>query len=345
MESLSISGAVSHCWFKNKDSLLLSKILKCCKAVGEAFFGKYRVSVAENRESILLHGNLKFSKELKKLCEHHTRILDTHTTLYMTGHAGSKIDFQSVCHRSDRDELDSEADKVISAVLNANYRTPFSAVVDPNYRKDNYVAHLEKARMSFEQNLQSIMADAMPEIKIEQKILKKMFLENIKKLARSGWPKELTDNFQSSAYTNETLDKECYVAIPLLCELASRTVENARTFMNMDTEARKAKILSLKELMDEHAMTSTLHRDFKHDSVDELWDRAFGEKWDSLAFCQLCLGAAVAEAYRGALEGYKEFIGRNTDKGGAISPATVGAFWADILAVKNSKWNHINLHV
>ncbi len=188
------------------------------------------------------------------------------------------------------------------------------------------------------------MTDAIPELKIEPETIKKMFTENIKPLADSGWPVALIETFQSPDHTPEALYKfykTSYAATPLLCELADRTVENARKLMSMDTEARKAKIRSLKGLMDRHAMTSNLHPESSHDSVDTLWDRAFGEKQDSLALCRLCLGAAVAEAYRGALEGYKEFIGSSGD----ISPATVGAFWANTLAVKNSKWNHINLHV
>ncbi|WP_419833875.1 hypothetical protein [Endozoicomonas atrinae] len=81
MESLSISGAISHCWDENKNVLLISKILKCCKAAGEAFFGEYRVSIADSRESILLNRKLKCNQELIKISERDTKILDDITTL------------------------------------------------------------------------------------------------------------------------------------------------------------------------------------------------------------------------------------------------------------------------
>ena len=242
-------------------------------------------------------------------------------------------------------KFDMKLAKVISAVFDTGSTSTYQD--DPTHRRKDYILHLEEARENFDNKLPSAMTDAIPELKIEPETIKKMFIENIKPLAGSGWPEALMETFQSPDHTPEALYKfykTSYAATPLLCELSDRTVENARKLMSMDTEARKAKILSLKELMDRHAMTSNLHPESSHDSVDTLWDRAFGEKQDSLALCQLCLGAAVAEVYKGALDGYKEFIGSSTNSSEDTPPKTVGAFWANTLAVKNSKWNHIHLH-
>ena len=337
MESLSISGAVSHSRKINECLLFIPKYLKVGISASKALFGKYRVSVADNRELILLNRNLKFSKELIKLCKHYTSILEVRTA--------PDINFKPLFHESTQGELQREADKVLTAVCDGSYGRPFAIVFDSFSRKDLYVDHLERARENFENNLQSVIAEAMPEVNIESGIIKKMFIENIKPLVRFGWPAELLDVFQSPAYSREGLHKESYRAIPLLCELISRTVENAVELLVMDPETMKAKILGLKEIMDEHAMTSSLRPGSGYDSVDELSGRAFGEKQDSLAFCQLCLGGAVAEAYCGALERYKEFIGNSTDSSGDISPATVGAIWTNTLIVKSTKWNHMNMHV